>query len=112
MKYYYGNSYKEAISNNPVELDKVEILQAYEANYNVVIPANEFEEEFWVIIFAYKDSDEDLQERYDDFDDARADYNYMIQEDSNNYKYAVLQHVIESEIDGETIEEVDTWGLE
>ncbi len=42
-KYYYGNSYKEAISNSPVEIDSAEQLEDYEENYNFVIPVDEVE---------------------------------------------------------------------
>ena len=42
-KYYYGNNYKEAISNSPVEIDSAEQLEDYEENYNFVIPVDEVE---------------------------------------------------------------------
>ena len=45
MKYYYGNSYKEAVSNNPVEIKSAKVLESYKEVYNVVIPANEIEGE-------------------------------------------------------------------
>ena len=41
MKYYYGNDYKEAVSNNPVEIKDTSVLEAYKKNYNVVIPATD-----------------------------------------------------------------------
>lgn len=44
-KYYYGNSYKEAISNSPVEIDSAQQLEDYEENYNFVIPVDEVEED-------------------------------------------------------------------
>lgn len=44
-KYYYGNSYKEAISNSPVEINSAQQLEDYEDNYNFVIPVNEVEED-------------------------------------------------------------------
>ena len=44
-KYYYGNNYKEAISNSPVEIDSAEQLEDYEENYNFVIPVDEVEED-------------------------------------------------------------------
>lgn len=44
-KYYYGNSYKEAISNSPVEIDSAQQLEDYEDNYNFVLPADEVEED-------------------------------------------------------------------
>lgn len=37
-KYYYGNSYKEAISNAAVEISTTKQLEQYMDNYNVVIP--------------------------------------------------------------------------
>lgn len=43
MKYYYGNSYKEAISNKPVEIENTDVLEAYKENYSFVIPINEDE---------------------------------------------------------------------
>lgn len=47
MKYYYGNDYKEAISNSPVTIRSAKQLREYEENYNFVIPEDEvdFEEE-------------------------------------------------------------------
>lgn len=42
-RYYYGNSYKEAISNSPVEIDSAEQLEDYEENYNFVVPVDEVE---------------------------------------------------------------------
>ena len=106
MRYYYGNSYKEAIANNPVEITDVKILKAYEEVYNVVIPADE---EFWVIVFSEKDSQEEKQEQYADFDDARADFKYMTEQEPEDYRLVVLQHVIESDVDGEQIEELEHW---
>lgn len=40
MKYYYGNSWKEAVSNPPVEIRTTKQLVQYEQNYAVVIAAN------------------------------------------------------------------------
>lgn len=45
MKYYYGNDYKEAISNNPVEIKSLKVLHQYEECYFFVIPADEVEED-------------------------------------------------------------------
>lgn len=70
------------------------------------------EEEFWVIVYSEKDSQEEHQERYDDFDDARADFKYMVEQTPDDYEFVVLQHVIESDIDGEQIEEIERWGLD
>lgn len=41
MKYYYGNDYKEAHTNAPIEITSVEQLHQYTENYNVVFPADD-----------------------------------------------------------------------
>ena len=41
MKYYYGNDYQEAITNEPVEINSIKQLRQYKENYNVVFPADE-----------------------------------------------------------------------
>ena len=41
MRYYYGNSLKEAISNNPVEIESTKILSQYEGCYSFVIPESD-----------------------------------------------------------------------
>lgn len=45
MKYYYGNSYKEALSNPSIEIKTTKQLRQYEEVYTWVIPADEIEEE-------------------------------------------------------------------
>jgi hypothetical protein len=45
MKYYYGNSYKEAISNEPVEIKTTDALRSYQENYNVVIATVDVDED-------------------------------------------------------------------
>ena len=45
MKFYYGNSYKEAVSNKPVEIRTLKQLRAYHDNYTWVIPVNDSEDE-------------------------------------------------------------------
>lgn len=44
MKYYYGNSVKEALSNEPVTIRSTKQLQQYQECYWVVIPEDEAEE--------------------------------------------------------------------
>lgn len=39
MKYYYGDSYKEALSNEAVVIRRGRQLRQYEENYAFVIPA-------------------------------------------------------------------------
>ena len=70
MKYYYGNSYKEAISNNPVEINSTRILKQYQDVYNVVIPVADVDDEddedtltMYIVTF-----DEDNQNLYSEFD--------------------------------------------
>lgn len=113
MKYYYGNSFKEAISNAPVEIKSTAILQQYQDVYNVVIAVvdvdDEDDEEFWVLVYKEKNSKEEITERYDDFDDVRSDFKYLSEQNSEDYEYVVLQKVTESQIDGETIEEISRY---
>ena len=108
MKYYYGNSFKEAISNNPVEIESTELLEKYKEVYSNVFPAED-DEEFWVLVYKEKDSKEEITERYDDFDDVRSDFKYLSEQNSEDYEYVVLQKVTESQIDGETIEEISRY---
>ena len=72
MKYYYGNSYKEAISNDPVEINSTRELQQYQDVYNVVIPVADVDDEdaeddedaltMYIVTF-----DEDNQNLYSEF---------------------------------------------
>ena len=41
MKYYYGDSIKEAMYNKPVEIKTAKQLEQYKENYSIVIPADE-----------------------------------------------------------------------
>lgn len=70
------------------------------------------EEQFYMLVSKEKGSNEELSERYDDFDDVRADFKYLTEQTSEEYEYVVMQKVTESQIDGETIEELASWGLE
>ena len=49
MKYFYGNSLKEALSNPPVEIKTTWQLIQYEQNYAFVIAASAVEERKEVI---------------------------------------------------------------
>lgn len=40
MKYYYGNSYKEAMANSPIEINNTKVLREYEEMYAFIIPAD------------------------------------------------------------------------
>lgn len=81
MKYYYGNSYKEAVSNDPVEINSTRILQQYQDVYNVVISVDdvddvddEYDEEgltLYIVTF-----DEDKQNLYDEFDNEEEAFAY------------------------------------
>ena len=41
MKYYYGNSVKEALSNKPVNISSTRVLVQYQEQYTVIIPCCE-----------------------------------------------------------------------
>ena len=71
MKYYYGNSYKEAISNNPVEIDSTKILEAYRENYNVVFPAPD--KDILAIVWKYPGDSIEYSEEYDYDEDTQAE---------------------------------------
>jgi uncharacterized protein YlxP (DUF503 family) len=80
MKYYYGNSYKEAVSNDPVEINSTRILQQYQDVYNVVISASDVDDEdeydeegltLYIVTF-----DEDKQNLYDEFDNKEEAFAY------------------------------------
>lgn len=45
MKYYYGHSWKEALSNPPVNIRSAKQLAQYQECYTFVIPAEEVDEE-------------------------------------------------------------------
>ena len=45
MKYYYGNSVKEALNFPPIEIKTAKQLKEYEESYWVVIPADEEKED-------------------------------------------------------------------
>lgn len=110
MKYYYGNSYKEAISNNPVEIDSTKILEAYRENYNVVFPAED-QDDFFSLVTVDAVTGEENDERYDDVDDARADFLYCTQE-VQDYARVVLRHVVIDCFSNETIDEIENWSKE
>ena len=66
------------------------------------------DEIFWVIVYCYINDSEERTETYDDFDDARADFIYMTQDEPEEYKYVVWQEVTEGE--REDIKELEIWG--
>ena len=83
MKYYYGNSYKEAVSNKPIEIKTTKQLNQYEENYSWVIPVEDVlpEEEEMEIDSCLADSVED-----DDY----------VQEVINNYLSDKYGYCVES----------------
>lgn len=48
---------------------------------------------FWAIVYKQIGDDVEQNEIYDDFDDARADFKYMVQENPKDYEYVVFQEV-------------------
>ena len=110
MKYFYGNSYKEALSNNPVEIESTEVLEAYKKNYSNVFPAEDQDDFYSLVTVDAVTGDED-DERYGDVDDARADFLYCTQE-TQDYSRVVLRHVIIDCFGDETINEIESWSKE
>lgn len=110
MKYYYGNSYKEALGNDPVEIKTTKELREYEEVYEVVIPKDEVEiEEFWDIVWKRPGAGEQEQrsEEYDDYDQARADYVNMANGNAGELEYVILRKVQTDWDEYEDIEELD-----
>ena len=76
MKYYYGNSMKEAMSNLAVEIKSTKQLRQYEENYSMVIPASEIdvecdcEEGQTLIIVTFDTDDQNLHEVFDNKEEA------------------------------------------
>lgn len=66
------------------------------------------EEKFWVIVYCYNKTNEEYNEAYDDYDDARADFIHMTQDEPEEYKYVVWQEVTEGK--REDIKELEIWG--
>lgn len=59
---------------------------------------------FWAIVYKQIGDDVEQNDIYDDFDDARADFKYMVQENPKDYEYAVFQEVtIEDGVEDITI---------
>lgn len=59
---------------------------------------------FWAIVYKQIGDDVEQNDIYDDFDDARADFKYMAQENPKDYEYAVFQEVtIEDGVEDITI---------
>ena len=100
MKYYCGNSMKDAIANGAINIRSTKQLQAYQENYLVVIPVEDVdkdeEEHFWAIVFMRVNDNTEEVRKYDgiaDYDKVRADYLYMTQETPEDFKYVVLQEI-------------------
>lgn len=76
MKYYYGNSIKEALANEPVEIKSTRILEQYRENYSVVVPACDVdddcdgEEGLLKIVVTFDTDNQNLQEEFDSYRDA------------------------------------------
>lgn len=65
MKFYYGNSYKEAISNPPIIIRGAKQLLQYQEQYTFVIPAEDVENEegdYSLFLYANPDEDNEISE--------------------------------------------------
>lgn len=72
--------------------------------------SNMLGEVFWAIVFKLVGEFEKV-ERYDDCDDVRADFEYMIQQNPQQYEYVILQQV--SIVDGlECIDIIEEFNLD
>lgn len=70
MKYYYGNTPKEALRNSPVEIKSTKVLEQYRENYSVVIPVCEVDEEpeeegLTRYMVSFDIDDQNLKEEFD-----------------------------------------------
>lgn len=98
----------EAVARAALDyLSENEVIDMVEMNAWSIV--TEDEEEFWVLVYKEKNSKEEITERYDDFDDVRSDFKYLSEQNPEDYEYVVLQKVTESQIDGETIEEISRY---
>ena len=92
MKYYYGNSYKDALNNNPVNITNKNILQAYYDNYACVFPAeDEWDEQYYQTVYKYKDDDTEYVDEYDDWTECEQVYNSLVKD--SNCLYAVMRQI-------------------
>jgi len=103
---YYVNDKDKETLNKIIENHFDELSQWTFQDY---LQFTEGDEEFWVLVYKEKNSKEEITERYDDFDDVRSDFKYLSEQNSEDYEYVVLQKVTESQIDGETIEEISRY---
>lgn len=121
MKYYYGNDYKEAVGNDPVEIKTTEQLEQYKEAYAFVLPeeqVNGLEEEiderndaFWSeIVDVFERTNEDGTQWVDE-DDWEEAAQAIVEFNDGDYDEsladAALIHWIEGDDSGYVPEEVE-----
>lgn len=81
------------------------INEGYKFNYKFEKLTEDIDDgHFWALVFMEKGDNVEQVEIYEDFDDARADFKYMVQENPKDYEYVVFQEVtIEDGVEDITI---------
>ena len=80
------------------------------AKYNKVTDYDE--DTFGVLVYKYKDDDEEHTEEYANYDDIKADFIHKTQEEKDNYEYVIWQKVSYDDDGSEHIEEIDSYYLD
>lgn len=71
MKYYYGNTPEEAVTNPPVEIKSTSTLESYHQNYTIVVPACDIEEDceekegLTVYLVSFDTNNQNLMQSFD-----------------------------------------------
>lgn len=68
MKYYYGNSVKEALSNKPINISSTKVLIQYQEQYTVVIPY--YEDNLCKFIVQFDIDNQNLEADFDSMSEA------------------------------------------
>ena len=112
MKYFYGNSYKEAISNTPIEINDTKILEAYKENYSNVFLAED-QKDCMAVVWKEPGDPVEYVEEYDFDEYTQAELEEWCEEQNKNeYCYLVLQHVTVDCFGEENIEILWSYGLD
>ena len=107
MKYYYGSSRKEALSNPPIDIKSVEQLEQYRENYTFVMPVDEK----FTLVVQYRGDDEATH--VDEFDSIEEAVEYA-KDDADIAHYQVYneQGDVVAEDDWDDDEEDEDWDEE
>lgn len=102
MKYYYGNSRKEALSNPPIDIKSVKQLEQYQEHYTFMMPVGEK----FTLVVQYRGDDEATH--VDEFDSIEEAVEYA-KDDADIAHYQVYdeQGDIVAEDDWDDEEEIE-----